>query len=909
MSLQKTLNEKKHVGEIKYLSINMSPLELEIQTTKLLKLGFKERRKFKVEHLGKGKKTPRGKPDIIIYDDKFHINIEVTKTTKSKADREFNSIKEHLQDAHKKYPNKKCYCLYISPETFKRNIDSFYLFNKEGDSKIFPMDFITFNHFIKYLIENDERYFDRTDLVKLFEFSIKTTTTDSDILEYVNETIIKDPTIEKEIKELRERRQAKKNIEIEAIMKKIHNMLRTKYAKNPDETVKEVSKIIFLKMYEESKELNERDHENRCTIKNLKRIEKQGEEDPINYLFEKVKKEMKKKEPKATIFEKNEKIDLEKDTINKILELINGHNFVQLGIDIKGKIYELFLGSTMKNTALGQYFTPEELIDFMIKIAGLRVKDKILDPMCGTGRFLTKSMDYLIEKVEKSEEFDESDIKKIKEEQVYGIELSPSVYKIARMNMYIHGDGRSNIFNDNMITFNHKYGEKYDVILTNPPFGDINIKNDVKDFEKYEKQIIEEFPAIDTFWEDEKKYVKSKGYKGGSLLLQKALVFLKEKKKLLTIIDDGVLNTNYYKEIRKFIRKNYFIKAIISLPPTTFRRLAKSSPKASILYLVKKSNVLDVQKEPIFFAHAEKIGVDTRGRRCRNDLDEIEKQLKSFMEELEKNISVYGGFFNKKAFKNIDKPLYEDQENGDIFKLTPYVYTKYLDEIQDRLDFNYNHPKYEILKKMEKEAKFPIIKLVEIMKKNDKGEPLITSGTTPKNIKYLKRGEGIRFLGATNVRDNIVDIENCLDIEEEVHNSVLKGSKLKGGELLISMAGTIGRCGVYPIGVGESNINQAVAKIVLEETKANARYVSMFLNGYWGQLQFSQNRHDVGTPNINLEEIKIIKIILPDDIHIQQKIVDEYKNYVEKKDKLLKQIKKVESEAQKEFHKKLFKKD
>jgi type I restriction enzyme M protein len=180
----------------------------------------------------------------------------------------------------------------------------------------------------------------------------------------------------------------------------------------------------------------------------------------------------------------------------------------------------------------------------------------------------------------------------------------------------------------------------------------------VKDFGKYEKQIIRDFPEIDKIKktvkengkEVEKEKIKSKGYKGGGFLLQKTLFFLKGGGKLITVMDDGVLNTDEYENIRNFIRKHYFIKAVISLPQITFKHLAKSSPKASIIYLVKKHNPQDVQKEPIFFAHAEKVGIDTRGKRCRNDLDSITEKFQQFEDLIDKNKRKHDGFFNKENF-------------------------------------------------------------------------------------------------------------------------------------------------------------------------------------------------------------------------------------------------------------------
>jgi hypothetical protein len=295
----------KPITDWKLLSEKLSPLELEIETTKLLKLGF-ERRDFTVIHNGEMKKTtPGGKPDIEFFNDKFHVTVEVTKTKKSQADREFNPIKAHLLNCIDKYKTKKCFCIYISPETFKRNMDSFSLFNRDRNEKIIPMNFTTFNFFIQYLIEHDKRYFNTLELENLFRFQVRTSSADADILEYINTNIIKNPEIEKKIKIQREIEQARKDREIEKNMKKIHNMLRTKYGQNPDEAVKEVSKIIFLKMYEEDKELKNPDYENRCTVVQLSGFKKHGEDDPINYLFNLVKKEMKKKDPDSLIFDDN----------------------------------------------------------------------------------------------------------------------------------------------------------------------------------------------------------------------------------------------------------------------------------------------------------------------------------------------------------------------------------------------------------------------------------------------------------------------------------------------------------------------------------------------------------------------------------------------------------------------------
>ena len=129
--------------------------ELEQQVTKDLEKAFKKRG-FVAKHNG----TPTshavgGLADIELYNDKYHITIEVTKTTKSQQDREFNPIKEHLQNIKKEFPNKQCFCIYISPSTPQRMTNSIRDYNKQNNEKILPIDFSTFELWITKLIESD----------------------------------------------------------------------------------------------------------------------------------------------------------------------------------------------------------------------------------------------------------------------------------------------------------------------------------------------------------------------------------------------------------------------------------------------------------------------------------------------------------------------------------------------------------------------------------------------------------------------------------------------------------------------------------------------------------------------------------------------------------------------------------
>ena len=695
--------------------------------------------------------------------------------------------------------------------------------------------------------------YDTSNLEDLLTYLLKTTTTDIDILGFINNTIIKIPEIDEQIGELRKLRQQTKDKEIETIMKKIHNMLRRKYAKNPDEAVKEISKIVFMKMYEEDKEIKDPNHENRCTLKRLEKIKKQGEEEPLNYVFEKIKNEMKTKEPDAIIFDDHEKVELDDKTVNQVLELMNGQNFVTLGMDIKGKIYELFLGSTMKNTALGQYFTPEEIIKFMVDISDPKIKYNILDPACGTGRFLTTSMGVLIKKAEESPEFDEEDIEDIKKKQIYGIDLSKAVFKIARMNMYIHGDGKSNVFKENFIVSNPPLKGEYNLILTNPPFGNINIKEDIEDFEIHEKQIIEEFSEVETEEIDGEDRIRSKSYKGGAFLIQRANQFLKNGGELVTVIDDGILNTEEYKELRIFIKQNFFIRAVISLPQTTFRRLAKSSPKASILYLIKKDNPLDNQEEPVFFAQASKVGVDTRGRTCRNDFDLITPEFNKFIKEIEKNLKEHNGVFNKKAFhiKRFSSDpeknwWYYPEDNGLMYYILHYA------DVLERLDFANNRP--DLRKKIEELEGIDHVILSEILKDEE-----AKKGITPQKDED-KVGK-VPLLTIKNILPvGTISYDDTTHISKEYFENRKEQIGLEKGDIIVAITGaTIGKLAIFNEDK-EVAICGDIAKLTPKK-EGDAILIANYLESELGQLQIKRTIN--GSTNFHLATSDIEQIVMP----------------------------------------------
>ena len=119
----------------------------------------------------------------------------------------------------------------------------------------------------------------------------------------------------------------------------------------------------------------------------------------------------------------------------------------------------------------GQFFTPRPLIQSIVKIMQpdpLKQKGmKICDPACGTGGFLVCSYEWLIEKTKGAIPVD--DVPAIKGTTYYGQDLGARPRRLALMNLFLHGLKPVIYLGDTI--YEPDKGERYDVILTNPPFG------------------------------------------------------------------------------------------------------------------------------------------------------------------------------------------------------------------------------------------------------------------------------------------------------------------------------------------------------------------------------------------------------------------------------------------------------
>lgn len=453
---------------------------------------------------------------------------------------------------------------------------------------------------------------------------------------------------QKEVDKLLKQTKAFTRDEFSKLLFKCHNIIRNNDKLSPEAAFDEISKILFIKIrYERSNsdsqvfsaqrfntlKKNREDYNKEMKIK---------EEKPFfQDLFDLTKQEF----ANDHLFDDNAKIEIRENSFEQIVKELEIYNLSTTSDDVKGIAFEKFLGKTFRGE-LGQFFTPRTVVDFMVSVLDPQEGELVCDPCCGSGGFLIKTFEYVREKIEKDIERQKEAIKaecygedydklperkkqKIEAEVaqtfsylneelninnekgrlrslsfdcIYGTDANPRMARTAKMNMIMHGDGHGGVHHhDGLLNVNGIFEKRFDIILTNPPFG-ARVEKDLKISEADKFTDETKIKAyVERYGEEYKRALRQVNdninksllslYKIDSsltevLFIERCLNLLQPGGRMGIVLPEGVLNNTNLQKARDFVEGKAKILLIVSIPQDVFIA-SGATVKPSLLFFKK----------------------------------------------------------------------------------------------------------------------------------------------------------------------------------------------------------------------------------------------------------------------------------------------------------------------------------
>ncbi len=503
----------------------------------------------------------------------------------------------------------------------------------------------------------------------------------------------------KRMEEIKNATRAFSRDEFRNLLFRCHSILRDVHKMEPGKAFDAISKILFVKMYIErigtwgtftTDFLRERQ---KTRLPNDAAVHIQ--------LFKQTKKHYQQDE----LFGEADTLDeISEETFARIVKELEQFNLSATGDDVKGIAFEKFLGDTFRGD-LGQFFTPRTVVDFMVQLLDPSEGNLICDPCSGSGGFLIRAFEHVRSKIEAevqaqkdevrakieakglpeekeheqvNEAFAElnlelepdqqeppSRIYRLSHDYIYGTDAEARAARTSKMNMIMHGDGHGGIhYHDGLLDINGVFPERFDIVLTNPPFGSnvgedqkvgsteqTRVVNDVEylkrcllrysNAEQKQREADEAFVERSINAGTEQPWIKSHSRMLGAsknktpilelfeigkdkpnrpteiVFVERCLNLLKPGGRVGVVMPDGSLNNPSLSWLRRWTEGKAHLLAVVSLPEDTFKS-AEASVKASLVFL-QKFTPADTAKWELTWtaAHAK---FDGDFAKCRREL-------------------------------------------------------------------------------------------------------------------------------------------------------------------------------------------------------------------------------------------------------------------------------------------------
>lgn len=265
-----------------------------------------------------------------------------------------------------------------------------------------------------------------------------------------------------------------------------------------------------------------------------------------------------------------------------------------------GNAYEYLLSIMSSQGDAGQFRTPRHIIDFIVAAVNPTKDEKILDPACGTAGFLISAYRHILSRHDGSKGKEKPltpDQRRNLMSNFEGYDIDPGMVRISQVNMYLHQFKDPKIFQYDSLSSDERWGDKFDVILANPPF--MSPKGGIRPHSKFAVQ----------------------SNRSEVLFVDYIMSHLRPKGRAGIIVPEGIIfqSGTAYKQLRKNLIEDG-LSAVVSLPSGVFNPYA--GVKTSVLFF---DNDQARKKDEILFIKISNDGFDlgaTKRPIDKNDLPE-----------------------------------------------------------------------------------------------------------------------------------------------------------------------------------------------------------------------------------------------------------------------------------------------